>query len=242
MYFIVDLLLLIILVFVIVASVKFGFTRNFIFGILKTIIGFAGAIGACVGVYFLMNHFGWLDYLSDAVVGFFGNVSNPNAILNDDTFRIVAKIIAYIPFGILFIILGYLFVNWFMGILMKGIFLPIFYARKHVKAVKIIDNVLGLILNLGIYVGILLVAFGFVHGINSVNDGEGEPVYDKLSMALFNEDESFIAETVNKFTGPMFNKWHESLTASPIGSIIYTYNPLNGVFEGVVEGMFGVEN
>ena len=68
MYFIVDLLLLLILLGVVITSIKFGFTRNFIFGILRTVIAIAGGVGACAGVFLLMNHFGWIDYLADAVV------------------------------------------------------------------------------------------------------------------------------------------------------------------------------
>jgi hypothetical protein len=48
----------------------------------------------------------------------------------------------------------------------------------------------------------------------------------------------FAGDTIDNFTAPILNNWHENLTASPIGSLIYNYNPLNGVFEEVVKGIF----
>ncbi len=243
MFFIVDLVLILILVMVIVASVKFGFTRNFIFGILRTIIGMAGAVGAAAGVFLLMNYFGWIDYLADPVVKFFGNQTWFNQA-NPNNIRIVAQIVAYLPFGVLFLILGYMLLHWLVNLLMKVIFLPFFHAKKHVTAVKIIDNTLGLILNLGLYLGVVFAIFGFVHGINTVQDDSGDYLYDDVSIVLFGDNEDpdaltdFLANTVDNFTGPMFNKWHESLSASPIGSLIYEYNPLNGMFEEMVAGMF----
>ena len=42
MYFLVDIFLLAILACVIWASVKFGFTRNFVFGIVRTLLAVAG--------------------------------------------------------------------------------------------------------------------------------------------------------------------------------------------------------
>lgn len=65
MFFLVDILLIAVLVCVIWASVKFGFTRNFVFGILRTVIALAGGAALCFGVYLLMDKFGWIDYLSD---------------------------------------------------------------------------------------------------------------------------------------------------------------------------------
>lgn len=243
MYFIVDLLLLIILLGVVITSIKFGFTRNFIFGIIRTVIAFAGGIGACVGVFLLMNHFGWIDYLADAVVGFFGSPDWLNQA-NPDNLRIVARIIAYLPFALLFLILGYLFMHWFINLIVRLVFAPIFVSRKKVKGIKIVDNILGFILNFAIYAGIVLAIFGFVHGINTVADEDGDKVYDNFSTVMFGEPSGgvtdFLADTVDKFTAPMFLKWHESFSASPIGSLIYEYNPLNGVFEGIVESIYGL--
>ena len=114
-------------------------------------------------------------------------------------------------------------------------------------AVKIIDNVLGLILNLGLYLGIVFAAFGFIHAINTVEASAGDYVYDDASTIIFKENDDpdaltdFLANTIDNFTGPMFNGWHESLSASPIGSIIYEYNPLNGLFEGIVKSLYGLE-
>lgn len=245
MFFLVDLVLLLILGFVIFASIKFGFTRNFIFGILRTVIGIAGGVGACVGVYMLMELFGWLNYLADPIVQFFGNQSWFNAA-NPNNLRIVAEIIAYIPFAVLFLILGYILVHWLINLLVKLVFAPVFAAKEKIPAVKIIDNVLGLILNLGIYLGVVFAAFGFIHAVNTVEFTPGDGVYDDVSVMIFGDEDpnalnDFVSNTIDNVTGPMFNGWHESLSASPIGNIIYEYNPLNGMFEGIVKGMFGIE-
>ncbi len=243
MFFIIDLVLILILVSVIIASIKFGFSRNFIFGILRTVIGMAGGIGLCVGAFFLMNKFGWLDIMADGVINMFGNPAwlaetNPNNL------RIVARIIAFLPFAVLFLILGYILLHRLVNLLIKGIFLPFFVARKKVKAVKGIDIALGLVVNLALYFGIVFVLFGFIHGINTVQTADGDYVYDDVSIIMFgeNNDEDaltdFLAETVDNMTGPMLNKWHESLNASPLGSFFYNYNPLNGMLEGIVKNMY----
>ncbi|MBR2337275.1 MAG: hypothetical protein IKA61_04970 [Clostridia bacterium] len=243
MYFLIDLVLLIMLVCVILASIKFGFSRNFVFGILRTIIGMAGGIGACVGVYFLMSKFGWLDYMADAVVNFFGNPAWLNSA-NPNNLRIVASIVAYLPFAILFLILGYIILHKLVNLAIKGIFLPFFVARKKVTFVRALDVSLGLLFNLVLFFGFILAVFGFVHGVNNAQDSSGDYLYDDVSIVLFGSNEDpdaltdFLADTVDGITGPMFNKWHESLTASPIGSVLYEYNPLNGIFQNIVDGMF----
>lgn len=245
MYFIVDLVLILVLVCVITASVKFGFSRNFVFGILRTIIGMAGGIGACVGVFFLMHTFGWLDYMAQAVINLFGNPAWLNSA-NPNNLRIVASIISFLPFAVLFLILGYILLHKLVNWLVKLIFLPFFVARKKVKLVKGLDIALGLIFNLALYLGFVFALFGFIHGINTVQDASGDYLYDDMSVIVFGQNDDagalndFLANTVDGITGPMFNKWHESLSASPIGSILYNYNPLNGLFDGIVAGMYGV--
>ena len=243
MYFIIDLVLILVLVSVVTAGIKFGFSRNFVFGILRTIIGMAGGIGACVGVFFLMHTFGWLDYMSQSLIDLFGNpawliASNPNNL------RIVASIITFLPFAVLFLILGYILVHRLINWLVKLIFLPFFVARKKVKLVKGVDVALGIIFNLALYLGFVFALFGFIHGVNTVKDASGDYLYDDMSIILFGQNEDagalndFLADTVDGITGPMFNKWHESLSASPIGSIVYNYNPLNGLFEGIVKNLY----
>ena len=245
MYFIVDLVLLLVLGVVIFASVKYGFSRNFIFGILRTIIGMAGGIGACVGVFLLMNTFGWLDFMADSVINLFGNPAWLNSA-NPNNLRIVARIIAYLPFAVIFLILGYILLHRLINWLVKGIFAPFFFARKRVKLVKALDITLGLIFNLGLYLGFVLAVFGFIHGVNTVQTADGDYVYDDVSIILFGDNEDpdaltdFLAETIDGITGPKFNKWHEALMASPTGYVLYEYNPLNGLLEGVVKGLFGV--
>ena len=76
MFFLVDIFLLAILICVIWASVKFGFSRNFVFGILRTVIALGGGAALAFGVYMLMDGQGWLAYMSDGVRKFFGEVSS----------------------------------------------------------------------------------------------------------------------------------------------------------------------
>lgn len=244
MFILVDVLLLVCLGFIIFASIKFGFTRNFIFGILRTVFGIAGGVGACVGFYFLMDYFGWLDYLGQGVAGFFGNPEFVNPV-NADSFSVLTNIVAYLPFGVLFIILGYILVHFLVNLLFKGIFAPIFILKKRNRTFKIIDNVVGLVFNLGLFFAVVLVSFGFIHGINTVKDGD-DYVYDNVSSIIFTEDAKdnaligTVSHAIDDLTTPLLNAVHEGLTASPLGSLLYEYNPLNGVFESVVKSMFKV--
>ena len=67
-------------------------------------------------------------------------------------------------------------------------------------------------------------------------------VYENVSRVIFDDSSSgvnkFAAETIDKFVTPKLNNWHENISASPIGSLIYEYNPLNGVFEEIVGNIF----
>lgn len=242
MYFLIDAIIIALTVLLVVVSIKFGFSRNFVFGILRTIIGIGGAVGACVGVYLLMDKFGWLDYMADGVVGFFGNVSNPGELLNDTTFRMIAKVIAFLPLALLFLIVGYIILHKLINWIVKLVFLPFFVARKKCKVVKIIDNVLGLVLNLGLFFGVIFASFGFIHAVNTAKYSDGTYVYENVSRIMFEDNTNainqFAGDTIDNIATPMLNKWHENLTASPIGSLIYEYNPLNGVFDEVVKGIF----
>jgi len=242
MYFLIDAIIIALTILLVVISIKFGFTRNFVFGILRTIIGIAGALGACVGVYLLMDKFGWLDYMADGVVGFFGNISNPSQLLNDTTFRVIAKVISYLPFAILFLIVGYILLHKLINWLVKLIFLPFFVARKKVGLVRFIDNALGLILNLGLFFGVIFASFGLVHAINTAEYSDGTPVYENVSRIMFadttNSVNKFAADTIDNLITPTLNNWHENLTASPLGGLIYEYNPLNGMFDEMIEGIF----
>lgn len=244
MFILVDVLLLVCLGFIIFASIKFGFTRNFIFGILRTILGIAGGVGACVGVYFLLDAFGWLEYLGQGVAGFFGNPEFLNPV-NADNFSVLTKIVAYLPFGVLFIILGYILIHFLVNLLVRGIFTPVFILKKKSKAFRIVDNVIGLVFNIGLFFAVILVSFGFIHGINTVKDGD-DYVYDNVSSIMFTEDDKdnaiigTVSHAIDDLTTPLFNSIHEGLSASPLGSLVYEYNPLNGVFENVVKGMFKI--
>ena len=224
MFFLVDILLIAVLVCVIWASVKFGFTRNFVFGILRTVIALAGGAALCFGVYLLMDKFGWIDYLSDGVRKFFGEIStNLGSVLTDKNYRFAAKIIAFLPFGILFCVLGYVITYYLIKLLVRSVFAPLLTCIKQFKWMKIIDNVLGLCFNLAIYLGVVACLFGGVHALNQ--NGRYKDVANK-------GDESNVPkEIVNNFCEPILNNLHEDFSAAVLGGLIYEYNPLNSTFE-----------
>lgn len=224
MFFLVDILLIAVLVCVIWASVKFGFTRNFVFGILRTVIALAGGAALCFGVYLLMDKFGWIDYLSDGVRKFFGEIStNLGSVLTDKNYRFAAKIIAFLPFGILFCVLGYVITYYLIKLLVRSVFAPLLTCIKQFKWMKIIDNVLGLCFNLAIYLGVVVCLFGGVHALNQ--NGRYKDVANK-------GDESNVPkEIVNNFCEPILNNLHEDFSAAVLGGLIYEYNPLNSTFE-----------
>ena len=224
MFFLVDILLIAVLVCVIWACVKFGFTRNFVFGILRTVIALAGGAALCFGVYLLMDKFGWIDYLSDGVRKFFGEIStNLGSVLTDKNYRFAAKIIAFLPFGILFCVLGYVITYYLIKLLVRSVFAPLLTCIKQFKWMKIIDNVLGLCFNLAIYLGVVACLFGGVHALNQ--NGRYKDVANK-------GDESNVPkEIVNNFCEPILNNLHEDFSAAVLGGLIYEYNPLNSTFE-----------
>lgn len=224
MFFLVDILLIAVLVCVIWASVKFGFTRNFVFGILRTVIALAGGAALCFGVYLLMDKFGWIDYLSDGVRKFFGEVStNLGSVLTDKNYRFAAKIIAFLPFGILFCVLGYVITYYLIKLLVRSVFAPLLTCIKQFKWMKIIDNVLGLCFNLAVYLGVVVCLFGGVHALNQ--NGRYKDVANK------GDELSVPKEIVNNFCEPILNNLHEDFSAAVLGGLIYEYNPLNSTFE-----------
>lgn len=224
MFYLVDILLIAVLVCVIWASVKFGFTRNFVFGILRTVIALAGGAALCFGVYLLMDKFGWIDYLSDGVRKFFGEVStNLGSVLTDKNYRFAAKIIAFLPFGILFCVLGYVITYYLIKLLVRSVFAPLLTCIKQFKWMKIIDNVLGLCFNLAIYLGVVACLFGGVHALNQ--NGRYKDVANK------GDESSVPKEIVNNFCEPILNNLHEDFSAAVLGGLIYEYNPLNSTFE-----------
>ncbi len=224
MFFLVDILLIAALVCVIWASVRFGFTRNFVFGILRTVIALGGGAGLCFGIYLLMDKAGWLDYASDGVRRFFGEVSvNLGSVITDENYRFVAKIIAYLPFGILFLILGYVITYYLIKLVVRGFFSPVLYCVKKYKWVKIVDNVLGLCFNVAVYVGVVACLFGGVHALNA--NGKYKDVAGK------GESSDVAKGLINDFCEPMLTSLHEDFSAAVLGGIIYEYNPLNSTFE-----------
>ena len=228
MYFLIDVFLLVILICVIWASVKFGFSGNFVFGIVRTLLAVAGGAGLCFGVYMLMKHFGWLAFMSDGVRGFFGEIStNLGDVLTDANYRFAAEIIAFIPFGILFFIIGYIAAYFLVKWIGQVLFMPALYSIKHVKALKIIDNILGLCFNLAVYLGVVACVFGGVHALNE------DDRYKDVTKA--GEDATLAQKLINDFCEPVLGRLHEDFSASVIGGLIYEYNPLNGTFKELIK-------
>lgn len=231
MFFLVDIFLLAILVCVIWASVKFGFSRNFVFGILRTVIALGGGAALAFGVYMLMDGQGWLAYMSDGVRKFFGEVSSDAAaVLNDAQYRFVAKLIAYLPFGLLFFVLGYVITYYLIKLIVSLFFSPVLTCIKKIRWVKIADNVLGLVFNLAVYIGVVVCLFGAVHALNE--DG----VYSNVA-AKGETEESVAKDVVNNFCEPVLTTLHEDFSASVIGGCIYEYNPLNNTFKKIFDDL-----
>lgn len=231
MFFLVDIFLLAILICVIWASVKFGFSRNFVFGILRTVIALGGGAALAFGVYMLMDGQGWLGYMSDGVRKFFGEVSSDAAaVLNDAQYRFVAKLIAYLPFGLLFFVLGYVITYYLIKLIVSLFFFPVLTCIKKIRWVKIADNVLGLLFNLAVYIGVVVCLFGAVHALNE--DG----VYSNVA-AKGETEENVAKDVVNNFCEPVLTTLHEDFSASVIGGCIYEYNPLNKTFKKIFDDL-----
>ena len=110
----------------------------------------------------------------------------------------------------------------------KLVFKPVFDARKNGGKLKIADNVLGFILNFAFAAGVIMCVFATVHAFN-----EGDR-YKNVSGAQDPEHPSFGQQIVNELSEPILSDLNESFTASPIGYLVYNYNPLNGVFSSLI--------
>ncbi|MBQ7642317.1 MAG: hypothetical protein IJS67_00295 [Clostridia bacterium] len=217
MYFVIDAILIALFVCVFWSGIKKGLAGNWVFNILRTIIAIGGAIGLAVGVYFLMDAFGWLSAMAQGVVRFFGNVSN-NAgdVWDQDALVAVCKIIAFLPFALLTVILGYVGLYLLLGL--------VYEPFKHLRKFgwwKFVDNLLGSILNFAVYAGVVCAVFGVIHGINSGD------AYKKVL------GEANMTTPVNRSIEVALNGMHENLSAGPICGLVYEYNPLNGVFSSI---------
>ena len=228
MYFIIDGILIGIMVLIVVFGIRKGFTGHFIFNILRTVLAFACGAGAAVGAYFLMESFGWLDFMKDGVISFFGNITNTfgGAITQDsEVVGMIFKIIAFLPFGILALVLGYIIGYYLLGLIMKFITVPLAKLRKY-TAWRVIDNILGTVVNFAILGAVVLAVFGAVHALNQ----------NGKQNAVLGEDTP--AEFANHSIEVVLTTMHENISAAPLGGLIYEYNPLNGMFAE----MFGSAN
>ncbi len=226
MYFIVDGLLIGIFILALWSSIRRGLSGHFFFGIIRTIIGIAAGAGLAFGVYMLMKHFSWIEYMTEGVITFFGELKW--GIIPSDMFRMVMSVIAFLPFGVLFFVVGYLIgVKGICG-LIKLIFLPLFALRKNTKVVRIIDNVLGTILNLALYSVLVFGIFGFVYVFNYDANDVPQAEVSTIAMATpaNGEDPKILARTINNVTTPILGGLHESFSAAPIGHVLYENNPL----------------
>lgn len=226
MYFIVDGLLIGIFLLAVWSSVKRGMSGHFVFGILRTLIGIAVGAVTAFGVYALMKYCSWIDYMADGVIQFFGNLTT--GIIPNDLYRMVAGIIAFLPFGVLFFVVGYLVGVKLVCGLIKLIFYPIKLLRKHAKFVRILDNVVGIILNLALYGAVVCAIFGVVYVFNYTEDRVPQAEVSTLAMTTPNDGEEpqIIARTINNILTPMLGGLHESFSAAPVAHVLYENNPL----------------
>ena len=220
MYFIIDGILLAILFLVIFFGLKKGFTGNWIFNIIRTLIALAGGVGAAVGVYFLMSHFGWLEVMSDSVKDFFGRAKAPIAnYVNSPSFLIIFKVIAFLPFGVVFAVLGYVLLYWLLGLITKVFTVPLEKFREN-KVWRIIDGVLGFIFNLAVFGVITLAIFGVIYTFNSSD----------LYTHVLGEG---VLPNVNHSIEVILNGMHETLSAGVVSGFLYNNNPLNAMLAGM---------
>lgn len=221
MYFVIDGILIALLICVFWFGIKKGLMGNWIFSIVRTILALGIGGGVAVGVYFLMNSLGFLSILSDGVVNFFGNVSNNvGDLLTQENFIKICMIIAFVPFGVLGFILGYVFGYWLLGVIAKVLRYPIDKLRE-IRFWKVIDNILGSVLNLAVLGVVVLAVFGIIHGLNT-----GDTYKTLLGNAP-------IMEPFNHSVEVVLNGLHENLSAGPLCGFIYENNPLNSMFVGM---------
>lgn len=226
MYFIVDGLIIALFILAVYTSIKRGFSGHFVFGILRTIIGIASGAGLVFGVYMLMKHFSWIEYMADGVVNFFGELST--GFIPNDLYRMVAGIIAFIPFAVLFFVVGYLIGVKLICGLIKLICYPIRLLRRNALVFRIIDNVVGTILNLALFSVLVFGIMGFVYVFNYDQNDVPQAEVSTIAMATPDEgeDPKILARTINNITTPMLGGLHETFTAAPIGHVLYEHNPL----------------
>ena len=223
MFFLIDIVLFVLLGLAILFSIKKGFTGHFVFGFVKTILSIAAGIGAAVGLYFLFDKVGWLRLMGDNVASFFGNVgSNIGETWNQATYEKLCAIVGYIPLGIIVAIVVYVLVFLLIGLLYK---VTLGKCRIDWKPWKIIDNVLGFVLNIGLVCALVLFSFGAIHALN-----EG----DRYKNVL--EGDHKIYAPVNRSLEKTITSVHENISAAPFGGFIYEHNPLNDL----IAGWFGV--
>ena len=219
MFFIIDAILVILTICVFLFGVKKGFSGNWIFNILRTLLAFGGGVGAAVGLYFLMDGLGWLTVMSDGVVSFFGNIKVDLA-LTQQAFIEVCRILAFIPFAILFAVLGYVLAYWLLGLLLKVLSVPLNKLRQF-TVWRVIDNILGCAFNLAILGGVTLAIFGVIHGLNAT---------DSYKYVLGKESNAKINHSIEVVLDGM----HENISAGVISGLLYEYNPLNEMFSDLI--------
>ncbi len=238
MYFVVDGLLIGLFLLVLVTSIKRGLSGHFVFGILRTIIGIAAGAAAVAGAYLLMTHFAWLDNMADGVAGFFGEIRMSLGIITEDVYRLITGIIAFLPFAVLFFIVGYLLGTKVICGLISLIFYPIKALRKNAAIFRFLDNLLGIVLNVGLYAVVVLAIFGGVYVFNydrveADNTVSYELKEEVADLAIVDGD-GFLARTISNFTTPILDGLNESFIAAPIASLIYENNPLFMISDGMV--------
>lgn len=247
MYFVVDGLLIGLFVIVLYTSIRRGLSGHFVFGILRTLIGIAAGGATVFGVYMLMTHFSWLDYMADGVVKFFGEIRfSLGGILTSDAYRLVCGIIAFLPFALIFFIVGYLIGTKLICGLIILIFYPLRKLRSNSKIFRFLDNILGIAINLALYAVVVLGVFAGVYVFNyekkdvTAEDGSKKIEYvlrDDVSDLSIVKDDKIASRTVHNLTAPMLNGLNESFIAAPLGSYLYENNPIFLINNGYVYDM-----
>ncbi len=174
------------------------------------------------------------------MVNFFGQLTT--GFIPNDLYRMVMGIVAFIPFGVLFFIVGYLIGVKLICGLIKLIFYPIKLLRNNAKVFRIIDNVLGVILNMALYSVLVFGIMGFVYVFNyddkNVPQAEVSKVY--IAQTENGEDPKIVARTIDNIATPLLGGLHETFTAAPIGHVLYEHNPLLWIKIGDDGGVYSL--
>ncbi len=152
-----DICVIALLVLMIIIGIKQGFFGSS-FGIITSIISLGGGAGiAYLLCEYAIPKFGWEEGLTDSFVSMLGG---DNTIFEKMglTARELAGYLSYAVFFIVSFIIGYILVRLLMFLITKLLKLC-----RNSLTFKIVDSALGLVVNVGLVLVLVMVILGFFH-------------------------------------------------------------------------------